>query len=82
LDPPHRTPWRDLPPHYGSWRTAYSRFRRWQATGIWGRILAHLQEEAGQDDDVALSLHFIDGSVVRAHQHAAGAKGGTPRPRA
>ena len=34
------------------------------ARGVAGRILAHLQEEAGQDDDVALSLHFIDGSVV------------------
>ena len=75
-------PWRDLPSEYGSWQTAYSRFRRWQQAGVWEQILAQLQEEAGQDDAFALSLHFIDGSVVRAHQHAAGAKGGTPTRKA
>lgn len=74
-------PWRDVPERYGPWQTLYSRFRRWQLAGVWDRILAALQAEADARGALDWSLHFIDGSVVRAHQHAAGAKGGTPRPK-
>ena len=70
-------PWRDLPPKYGSWRTVYSRFRRWQRAGVFDCILTDLQRMADAAGKLDWSLHFVDGSVVRAHQHAAGAKGGT-----
>ena len=74
-------PWRDLPERYGPWRTAYSRFRRWERQGVWRRVLAHLQAEADARGELDWALQYVDGSVVRAHQHAAGAKGGTRRPR-
>ena len=73
-------PWRDIPERYGPWQTLYSRYRRWQLAGIWDRILAVLQADADARGQLDWDLHCMDGSVVRAHQHAAGAKGGT-RPR-
>jgi transposase len=69
-------PWRDLPKRYGKWETVYSRFRRWQQAGIWERILAALQAAADARGDLDWSLHFLDGTVIRAHPHAAGAKKG------
>lgn len=69
-------PWRDLPERFGSWRTVYSRFRRWQQAGVWERVLATLQQEADAEGALDWSLHFLDGTTVRAHQHAAGAKKG------
>jgi transposase len=69
-------PWRDLPARYGPWRTVYARFRRWQQAGIWDRALAALQAEADAAGDLDWSLHFLDGTTIRAHQHAAGAKKG------
>lgn len=73
-------PWRDLPERYGNWKTVYSRFRRWQAAGIWDRILREVQIEAAHDDQLDGAILMIDSSNIRAHQHAAGArKRGTPR---
>src|SRR5690242_7974397 len=69
-------PWRDLPERFGPWRTVYSRFRRWQQAGVWERVLATLQTEADATGDLDWILHFLDGTTVRAHQHAAGAKKG------
>jgi transposase len=69
-------PWRDLPDRYGNWNTVYSRFRRWTRKGIWGRIVGALQAAGDARGEVDWELHFADGSVVRAHQHAAGAKKG------
>lgn len=69
-------PWRDLPERYGPWETVSSRFRRWQMAGVWDRILTALQAEGDAAGALDWSLHFVDGSVVRAHQHAAGAKKG------
>ncbi len=74
-------PWRDLPERYGSWKTVSSRFYRWQQAGVWERILAALQQQADADGQLDWSLHFVDGTTVRAHQHAAGAKRGTQRPK-
>ena len=70
------SPWRDLPAAFGSWRTVYSRFRRWALIGVWNRVLAALQAAGDAAGDLDWSLHFMDGTVVRAHQHAAGAKKG------
>lgn len=69
-------PWRDLPERYGPWQTAYSRFRRWQRAGVWARALAALQAEADAAGELDWAQHFLDGTTVRAHQHAAGAKKG------
>ncbi|GAA1455067.1 hypothetical protein GCM10009602_68160 [Nocardiopsis tropica] len=63
-------PWRDLPERYGPWTTAQHRLQRWEADGTWARIEQHLTESAPQTDLNAQ----IDSTVVRAHQHAAGAR--------
>jgi transposase len=73
----HRTrtgdPWRDLPERFGNWKTVYNRHRRWSGDGTWEMILDRLRagcdEAAGQAWTVA-----VDATVVRAHQHAAGAR--------
>jgi transposase len=75
------SPWRSLPDRYGSWKTVSSRFYRWQKAGVWDHILAGLQRRADADGRLDWTLHFVDSTVVRAHQHAAGAKGGTRRRR-
>ena len=67
-------PWRDLPERYGKWTTIYSRFQRWRKQGVWDRILAELQTIKSREKQIDWEVHLIDGSVVRAHQHAAGAK--------
>ena len=69
-------PWRDLPEHFGPWQSAYTRFRRWQRAGVWDRALAALQAAADERGDLDWTLHFLDGTVIRAHPHAAGAKKG------
>src|ERR1700750_3277171 len=70
-------PWRDLPAVYGPWHTIYMRWRRWGEAGVPERaaqaILA-ARQRAG-DFDPALAL--LDSTVVRAHQHAAGARKST-----
>lgn len=74
-------PWQDLPERYGSYKTVSSRFYRWRAAGIWDRILAALQQQADQSGQVDWDLHFVDSTVIRAHQRAAGAKKGALRRR-
>ena len=69
-------PWRDLPTRYGSWHTVSSRFYRWQRAGVWQRILEALQCAADRRMRLEWSVHFVDSTIVRAHQHAAGARGG------
>lgn len=66
------SPWRDLPGVYGSWAAAYGLFRRWQRNGTWQRLVIALQAlaDAGGRIDWDVS---VDSTVVRAHQHAAGA---------
>jgi transposase len=70
------TPWRDLPERYGPWQSVYTRFRRWQRAGVWDRLLAALQTAADERGDLDWDLHFLDGTTIRAHPHAAGAKKG------
>jgi transposase len=74
-------PWRDLPERYGPWSTVYSRFWRWQRAGLWDRVFAAIQRRADPGGRLDWTVHFVDGTVIRAHQHAAGAKGGIQRPR-
>ena len=61
-------PWRDLPGRFGLWNSVFQRFRRWCKRNVWQRIA----EMLGEEDDFATLL--LDSTVVRAHQHAAGAK--------
>ncbi len=67
-------PWRDLPERYGKWQTVASRFYRWQQSGVWERIFAKLQLMKDRDGQIDWEVHYVDGSIIRAHQHAAGAK--------
>src|SRR5205809_6904775 len=74
-------PWRDLPERYGPWQSVYTRFRRWTRAGVWDRLFAAVQQQADAAGQIDWSLHFVDGTVIRAHQHSAGAKGGTQKPK-
>lgn len=62
-------PWRDLPERFGPWGSVWKRFDRWAKKGVWKRVFEELQ-------DPDLEWLIIDSTVVRAHQHAAGKKGG------
>lgn len=70
-------PWRDLPKKYGPWPTVYSRFYRWRKAGIWDRTLSALQAKSEAQGAIDWEVNFVDSTIIRAHQHAAGAKGGT-----
>jgi transposase len=69
-------PWRDVPERYGPSGTISSHFYRWRAAGIWEQILAALQQAADQAGPLDWEVHYVDGTSIRAHQHAAGAKKG------
>ena len=64
------SPWRDLPDDFGAWTTVYTRFWRWSRNGVWESLFKALA------DDPDFEYLMVDSSIVRAHQHAAGAKGG------
>lgn len=66
-------PWRDLPERFGDWKNVHRRHSRWAKSGVWERVFKKLSEHP--DNEYAM----IDSTIVRAHQHAAGAKkGGSP----
>ena len=73
-------PWRDLPEYYGPWQTVSGRFYRWRKKGIWQSILQRLQQQAEDSGKINWDIHEVDGSVIRAHQHAAGARRGELEP--
>lgn len=64
-------PWRDLPVSFGLWNTIWKRFSRWSKKGTWEIVFGVLAQ-----DDPYLEYVSIDGTIVRAHQHSAGGKGG------
>jgi len=74
-------PWRDLPERYGPWQTVATRFYRWRKAGIWDRLFAAVQQRADAAGHLDWRIHYVDTTIIRAHQHAAGAKGGTRRQR-
>lgn len=64
------SPWRDLPSRYGPSTTVYNRYNRWAKRGVWLAIFEALARQQ------PAALQFIDSSIVKAHQHAAGGKKG------
>src|SRR5512140_2916215 len=61
-------PWRDLPERFGDGVQVHRRFSRWAKSGVWERVFQHLAADA--DNEYAM----IDSTIVRAHQHSAGAQ--------
>lgn len=70
-------PWRDLPRRYGAWQTVSGRFYHWRRIGLLQQLFTALQQQADAEGNLNWDIHFVDGSVIRAHQHAAGAKRGS-----
>ena len=64
------SPWRDLPGVFGNSNSVFVRFSRWSKSGVWDRLFAALS------DAPDFEYIMIDSTIVRAHQHAAGKKGG------
>lgn len=60
-------PWRDLPPYFGQWNTVFRRFNLWSKKDILDIIFNCLSRISDNE------WLFIDGSIVRAHQHSTGA---------
>ena len=63
-------PWRDLPDVFGNWFSVWKRFRRWALKGVFEKIFKAL---SGEPD---MEYALIDGTIVKVHRHATGAKGG------
>ncbi len=61
-------PWRDLPEHFGGWCNTHKRFSRWAVNGVWENLFKALADDP--DNEYAM----IDATIVRAHQHSAGAR--------
>src|SRR3569833_3662236 len=58
--------WRDLPERFGAWKSVYNRFRNWSRQGHWERIFKALRLEVDEEGSI------VDGTIIRAHQDAAG----------
>ncbi|WP_256561112.1 IS5 family transposase [Bradyrhizobium sp. CCGUVB4N] len=65
-------PWRDMPERYGKWNSVFIRFTRWSKLGVWDAAFETLASLGPAADEE----HAIDSTIIRAHQHAAGVKGG------
>ncbi len=61
-------PWRDLPERFGDWKNVHRRHSRWSKSGVWETVFKYLAADA--DNEYAM----IDSTIVRAHQHSAGAQ--------
>ncbi|MGY1434586.1 IS5 family transposase [Streptomyces reniochalinae] len=65
--------WRDLPEQFGPWKTVYERHRLWSGDGTWERLLQQVQAGADAASEIDWDI-AVDSTIVRAHQHAAGAR--------
>ena len=75
-------PWRAIPEHYGPWSTLASRCYRWREQGLGQGILDALQQQADDAGLLDWEIHDVDGTGIRAHQHAAGAPRSQPQDEA
>lgn len=73
------TQWVHLPEKYGNWQGVYNRLWMWAADGTWERVFTALRAQADADEDLEWAVS-VDSTIVRAHQHAAGARKRGPRP--
>ena len=64
------SPWRNLPDIFGDWNSMVRRFSRWSQQGVLRRVFAAMS------DDPDFEYLIVDSTIIRAHQHAAGAKKG------
>lgn len=64
------SPWRALPPAYGKWSSIHKRFLRWAKAGVWQRIFDTIPSSSNKENGWVM----LDSTLIRAHQHAAGAK--------
>jgi|CXWL01.1.fsa_nt_gi putative transposase len=62
--------WRELPSSFERWNSVFQRYNRWSKAGVWERLFQELA------DDPDIEYRIIDSTIVRAHQHRAGTKGG------
>ncbi|PSJ29140.1 hypothetical protein B7P34_08470 [Streptosporangium nondiastaticum] len=69
--------WRDLPERFGPWKTVYECHRLWSVDGTWERLLQQVQAEADAAGEIDWDIS-VDSTIVRAHQHAAGARTDPP----
>ena len=60
-------PWRDVPERFGDWKNIHRRWSRWAKTGVWENIFKCLADDSDNE------YGMIDSTIVRAHQHSAGA---------
>jgi transposase len=66
------SPWRDVPAEFGPWPSLWRRFNDWARDGTWDQVLTAI---AGSGEENSL-VAVVDGTIVRAHKHAAGARKG------
>lgn len=71
------SPWRDVPVEFGAWQSVAERHVRWSKDGTYARVFAAVRANQGDIGGEDLErLLSVDSTVVRAHQHAAGARPG------
>jgi len=68
------SPWRDLPEAFGPYQSVWQRHRLWSTDGTYLRMLAAGRDQVRSDDGAVEAILSIDSTIVRAHQHAAGAR--------
>lgn len=71
--------WRDLPERFGPWKTVHKRLLQWSADGTWERLLQQVQAAADVEGEIDWDIS-VDSTVMRAHQHAVGARKALPPP--
>jgi transposase len=71
----------DLPGHFASWKGAHNRLRKWTADGTWEKVFTALLTQADAEGDLDRVV-AVGSTIVRAHQHAAGARQKGPGRRA
>lgn len=74
------SPWRDLPEYFGAWQSVAERHLRWSKDGTYAGVFAAVRSDTAeiddQDSEEVRAMLSVDSTIVRAHQHAAGARPG------